>query len=100
MRYSLVLFNVYSDDDDMLTTDSDDMLIKLSKHGCSMIGDPLCALMYADHLVLLASTKYELHGALLLCAVEMEEIGFKIYCSKSLVIWIERSMDTSCCDIK
>ena len=59
----------------------DDMLIKLSKHGCSMFGLPLgalTALMYADDLVLLAPTVHELQRASKVCVVKMEEIGFKI----------------------
>ena len=39
---------------------ADDMLIKLSKHGCSMFGHSLGALMYADDLVLLVPTIHEL----------------------------------------
>lgn len=78
----------------------DDMLIKLSKHGCSMFGHPLGALMYADDLVLLAPTIHELQKALKLCAVEMEEIGFKINYSKSVGLRIGKNADTSCCAIK
>ena len=58
------------------------------------------ALMYADDLVLLAPTIHELQRALKVCAVEMEEIGFKINYSKSVGLRIGKNADTSCCAIK
>ena len=72
----------------------DDMLIKLSNHGCSMFGHPLGALMYADNLVLLAPTIHELQRALKLCAVEIKEIGFKINYSIAVVLRIVKNEDT------
>ena len=72
------------------------MLIKLSKHGCSMFGHPLGALMCADDLVRLAPTIHELQRALKLCTMEMEKIGFKLNYSKSVGLRIEKNADTSC----
>ena len=87
---SPVLFIVYVDD----------MLIKLSNHGCSMFGHPLGALMSADYLVLLAPSIHELQRALNVCAVEMEEIAFKINYSKFVGLRIRKNLDTTCCNIK
>ena len=49
---------------------------------------------------LLAPTIHELQRALKLCAVEMEEIGFKINYSKSVGLRIGKNVDTPCCAIK
>ena len=53
----------------------------------------------ADDLLLLAPTIHELQRALKLCAVEMEEIGFKINYSKSVGLRIGKNVDTFCCAI-
>jgi exonuclease III len=77
-----------------------EMLIKLSKCGCSILGHWTGALMYADDLVLMAPSLFELQFMVNLCEAEMVELDLKINSTKSVCLRIGKNYDKKCNKIK
>ena len=62
----------------------DNMLLKLQKHGCSVFGLNLGALMYADDLVLLSPSRSELQE-IIICIEELTLLDLKINIAKTVI---------------
>ena len=62
----------------LFATCVDDILCKLSKHGCCINGLPYGAFMYADDLILLTPTLTELQTTVNICQDELDAINLKI----------------------
>ena len=63
----------------------DDMLCKLQRHGCKLVGRNLGALVYADDMVLLAPSRNELQEMINLCTEELKILDLKLNISKTVV---------------
>ena len=60
-----------------------DMLCKLQRHGCKLVGLNFDALMYADDMVLLAPSRNELQEMNYLCIKELKFLDLKLNISKT-----------------
>ena len=70
------IFNVYVDN----------ILTRLDNAGCAMAGLSLGSFMYADDLILLAPSIYELQAMVDICGDEIESLDLKLNVSKSRCI--------------
>ncbi len=66
----------------------DDMLLKLQKHGCSIFGLHLGALMYADDLVLLSPSRSELQDMINICIEELTLLDLRLNVAKTVILKI------------
>ena len=73
----------------------DDMLCKLQRHGCKLVGLNLGALMYADDMVLLAPSRSELQEMINLCTEELKILDLKLNISKTVVLRIGKRCNDS-----
>ena len=64
------------------------MLVRLSKHGCSIARQQLGAFMYADDLLLLSPSVHELQLMLNVCESELELLDLKLNAAKSACLRI------------
>jgi hypothetical protein len=87
---SPVLFLVYVND----------MLIKLAKRGCNIGRLLVGAFMYADDLVLLSPSVYELQQMITTCESELLLLDLKINAAKSQCLRIGHRYNKQCCEMK
>ena len=78
----------------------DDMLLKLQKRGCSVFGLNLGALMYADDLVLLSPSRYELQEMINICTEELALLDLKLNVAKTAILKIGKKSNISSAPIQ
>ena len=76
------------------------MLLKLQKHGCSIFGLNLGALMYADDLVLLSPSRYELQEMINICTEELALLDMKLNVDKTVILKIGKRSNMSSAPIQ
>ena len=86
---SPVLFLVYVDD----------LLEKLAKMGCRILGHHVGALMYADDLILLSPMLYELQSMLNVCKLELDLLDLKLNASKSVCLRFGKAYKRKCTNL-
>src|ERR1051325_2119127 len=66
-----------------------DMLVKLTKRGCSIMRRALEALMYADDITLISPSVFELQAIISVCESELQLLDLKLNSFKSLCLRID-----------
>ena len=87
---SPVLFAIYVDD----------VLNKLKSYGCKFHGFSISAIMYADDLVLLSPSIYELQSMLNVCCNELNSLDLLINLDKSASLRIGKGCNKICRNIQ
>ena len=77
----------------------DDLLVKLNKFGCTMFGLSVGALMYADDIILLAPSIYELQKMILICCEELALLDLRLNLGKSVALRMGKSWKLNCCEM-
>jgi len=75
------------------------LLTRLEHFGCCFYGLSTSALLYADDLVLLASSVAEMQLMLKICCDELESLDLKINPQKSVVLRKGPAYKNSCCNL-
>ena len=78
----------------------DEMLLKFQKHECSIFGLNLGALMYADDLVLLSPSRYELQEMINIYTEELTLLDLKLLVAKTVILKIGKRSDITSAPIQ
>jgi len=78
----------------------DDMLERLNSMGCKFFGYIIGAIMYADDLIFMSNSVYQLQLMLELCEHELSLLGLKINFTKSTCMWVGQRANFSCMNLK